>query len=84
MLPSPPVPASLLAVLETLHVFSAPSFATVGVPWCIAAGWALDPFRGEQSRPHRDLEITVPAAGFPEIRHRFPECVFDAVGSGRV
>ncbi|MFF4508404.1 nucleotidyltransferase domain-containing protein [Streptomyces sp. NPDC001401] len=56
----------------------------VGVPWCIAAGWALDLFRGEQSRPHGDLEIAVPAAGFPEIRHRFPEYVFDAVGSGRV
>jgi hypothetical protein len=56
----------------------------VGTPWCIAAGWALDLFRGEQSRPHGDLEIAVPAAGFPEIRHRFPEYVFDAVGSGRV
>ena len=56
----------------------------VGVPWCVAAGWALDLFRGERSRPHGDLEIAVPAAGFPEIRYRFPECVFDAVGSGRV
>jgi hypothetical protein len=28
MLPSPPVPASLLAVLETLRVFTAPSFET--------------------------------------------------------
>ncbi|GGV66021.1 hypothetical protein GCM10010277_73550 [Streptomyces longisporoflavus] len=56
----------------------------IGAPWCVAAGWALDLFRGEQSRPHGDLEIAVPAAGFPAIRHRFPECVFDAVGSGRV
>ncbi|MEU1198659.1 hypothetical protein ABZ446_20765 [Streptomyces sp. NPDC005813] len=56
----------------------------VGVTWCVAAGWALDLFRGEQSRPHGDLEIAVPAAGFPEIRGRFPEYVFDAVGSGRV
>ena len=56
----------------------------VGAPWCIAAGWALDLFRGQQSRPHSDLEIAVPAAGFPEIRDCFPEYVFDAVGSGRV
>lgn len=56
----------------------------VGTPWCIAAGWALDLFRGEESRPHGDLEIAVPAAEFPEIRDRFPEYVFDAVGSGRV
>ncbi|MGY5010868.1 nucleotidyltransferase domain-containing protein [Streptomyces sp. 900105755] len=56
----------------------------VGVPWCVAAGWALDLFRGEQSRPHGDLEIAVPVAGFAEVRDRFPEYVFDAVGSGRV
>ncbi|MEV0116989.1 hypothetical protein AB0H77_27750 [Streptomyces sp. NPDC050844] len=56
----------------------------VGTPWCIAAGWALDLFRGEESRPHGDLEIAVPAAEFPEIRDCFPEYVFDAVGSGRV
>ncbi|MER7844304.1 hypothetical protein ABTZ03_10215 [Kitasatospora sp. NPDC096077] len=56
----------------------------VGTTWCVAAGWALDLFLGRQSRPHGDLEIAVPAAGFPEVRERFPEYVFDAVGSGRV
>lgn len=56
----------------------------VGVPWCVAAGWALDLFRGEQSRPHGDLEIAVPAAGFAEIRDRFPGYAFDAVGAGRI
>ncbi|NUO40798.1 MAG: hypothetical protein HOV82_02050 [Streptomyces sp.] len=56
----------------------------VGAPWCVAAGWALDLFRGEPSREHGDLEIAVPAERFPEIQHRFPEYVFDAVGSGRV
>lgn len=52
--------------------------------WCIAAGWALDLFRGRQSRHHGDLEIAVPAAGFSEIRGYFPEYVFDGVGSGRI
>ncbi|MGA5819921.1 nucleotidyltransferase domain-containing protein [Kitasatospora sp. NPDC094028] len=56
----------------------------VSVPWCVAAGWALDLFRGGQSRPHGDLEIAVPAAGFREVRDCFPEYVCDAVGSGRV
>ncbi|MBC9711494.1 hypothetical protein H9Y04_02765 [Streptomyces sp. TRM66268-LWL] len=56
----------------------------VEAPWCVAAGWALDLFRGEQSRPHGDLEIAVPVGGFPEIRDRFPEYAFDAVGSGRL
>lgn len=56
----------------------------VDTPWCIVAGWALDLFRGEQSRPHGDLEIAVPEAAFPQIQDRFPEYVFDAVGSGRI
>ena len=56
----------------------------VGAPWCVAAGWALDLFRGGQSRPHGDLEIAVPAAAYPEIRDRFPGYAFDAVGSGQV
>ncbi|MFF2008586.1 nucleotidyltransferase domain-containing protein [Streptomyces sp. NPDC058195] len=56
----------------------------IDTPWCVAAGWALDLFRGEQSRAHGDLEIAAPAADFPEIRARFPDHVFDAVGSGRI
>ncbi|MFJ9537536.1 nucleotidyltransferase domain-containing protein [Streptomyces sp. NPDC101225] len=56
--------------------------AGVRAPWCVAAGWALDLFRGAQTRPHDDLEIAVPAAGFAEVRDRFPEYAWDAVGSG--
>jgi hypothetical protein len=44
----------------------------------------LDLFRGRQTREHGDIEIAIPAAGFPEIRDRFPGHVFDAVGSGRI
>jgi hypothetical protein len=59
--------------------------AGVEAPWCVAAGWALDLFRGKQTRKHGDIEISVPAARFPEIRARFPfhTYEFDAVGSGR-
>jgi len=35
--------------------------AGVDVPWCVAAGWALDLFHGEVTREHEDLEIAVPA-----------------------
>lgn len=56
----------------------------VAAPWYVAAGWALDLFRGEQSREHGDVEIAVPADRFPEVRDRFPGLVFDAVGSGRI
>ncbi|MEY9848975.1 hypothetical protein [Streptacidiphilus sp. MAP5-3] len=58
--------------------------AGVATPWCVAAGWALDLFRGGQTRPHGDLEIAIPAADFPEIRDRFPGYAFDAVSSGRI
>ncbi|MEV7901916.1 nucleotidyltransferase domain-containing protein [Streptomyces anulatus] len=56
----------------------------IGTPWCVAAGWALDLFRGRQTRDHGDIEIAIPEAGFPEVRDRFPGYVFDAVGSGRI
>ncbi|WP_345639357.1 nucleotidyltransferase domain-containing protein [Rugosimonospora acidiphila] len=58
--------------------------AGVAAPWCVAAGWALDLFRGGQTREHGDIEIAIPAARFPEVRDRFPGYVFDAVGSGQI
>ena len=58
--------------------------AVVDVPWCIAAGWALDLFRGEVTREHEDLEIAVPAARFVEIRSAFASFDFDVVGSGHI
>jgi uncharacterized protein CbrC (UPF0167 family) len=56
----------------------------ITTPWCVAAGWALDLFRGTQTREHGDIEIAIPAANFPEIRDRFPAYAFDAVSSGRI
>jgi hypothetical protein len=58
--------------------------AGITAPWCVAAGWALDLFRGRQTRPHGDIEIAIPAASFAEIRDRFPGYVFDAVSSGQI
>ncbi|WP_432183378.1 nucleotidyltransferase domain-containing protein [Streptomyces tendae] len=58
--------------------------AGVSTPWCVAAGWALDLFRGTRTRAHGDIEIAIPAGGLPEVRDRFPGYVFDAVGGGRV
>ena len=58
--------------------------AGVSVPWCVAAGWALDLFRGEQTRKHGDIEIAIPAVRFPEINERFPGYAFDAVGERRI
>ena len=58
--------------------------AGITTPWCVAAGWALDLFHGRQTRVHGDIEIAIPAAGFPEVRSRFRGYVFDAAGSGRI
>ncbi|MER7282831.1 hypothetical protein ABT369_51245 [Dactylosporangium sp. NPDC000244] len=58
--------------------------AGTATPWCVAAGWALDLFLGRQTREHGDIEIAIPAAGFPEVRDRFPGYAFDTVASGRI
>jgi hypothetical protein len=58
--------------------------AGIAAPWYVAAGWALDLFRGRQTRRHGDIEIAIPAARFPELRGRFPGYALDAAGSGRI
>lgn len=46
------------------------------VPWGVAGGWALDLFRGGQSRPHEDLEIALPAARYADVAQLFADCDF--------
>jgi aminoglycoside-2''-adenylyltransferase len=48
----------------------------VETPWRIVGGWALDLWRGEQTREHEDLEIAVPEAGFDEVRERLRDLEF--------
>ncbi len=57
--------------------------AGVSAPWCVAAGWALDLFRGGQTREHEDLEIAVPAGHFAEVRRALSRWEFFVVGDGR-
>jgi hypothetical protein len=56
--------------------------AGVDVPWCVAAGWALDLYRGGQTREHEDLEIAVPNGRFDAIRSAIGDFEFQVVGSG--
>jgi hypothetical protein len=56
--------------------------AGLTVPWCVAAGWALDLFRGEQTREHGDLEIAVPAPDFGVVRDALRGYEFETIGSG--
>jgi aminoglycoside-2''-adenylyltransferase len=45
-------------------------------PWCVAGGWAVDLFLGEQTRPHGDLEIAVPYDAFVRVPPLVPELEF--------
>ncbi|MEV4760377.1 hypothetical protein AB0J86_35470 [Micromonospora sp. NPDC049559] len=58
--------------------------AGLDVPWYVAGGWALDLFRGARTRPHDDLEIAVPAAGFERVAARFADCDFHVPHEGEV
>lgn len=42
-------------------------FADAGLPWYVAAGWAIDLFLGGDRREHEDLEIAVPNTRFDEL-----------------
>jgi 8-oxo-dGTP pyrophosphatase MutT (NUDIX family) len=53
----------------------------VGTRWYVVAGWAIDLFVGSPTRHHEDIEIGIPAGGFPAIRSRFAEFECDVVGS---
>jgi hypothetical protein len=50
--------------------------AGLDLPWYVAAGWALDLFRGAQTREHGDIEIGLPASRFAEVAARFDDVDF--------
>jgi hypothetical protein len=58
--------------------------AGVAAPWCVAGGWALDLWRGEQSRPHDDLEIAIVRSHLDAFRTHLGGFAFYAAGSGYV
>ena len=64
---------------------AAERLADLDAPWYVAAGWALDLFRGRQTREHEDLEIAVPQGRFAELRRALADLdVFVPVGEGLV
>jgi hypothetical protein len=58
----------------------------VTAPWYAAGGWALDLFRGEQTRPHEDLEIGLPhtSEAFGQVRAALAGYEFEVAGSGQL
>jgi Aminoglycoside-2''-adenylyltransferase len=64
---------------------AAERLAGVDVPWYVAAGWALDLFRGGQTREHEDLELAVPHDRFHDVRPALADLeAFVPVGEGIV
>jgi hypothetical protein len=52
--------------------------------WCVAGGWALDLWRGTETRSHADLEIAILRREFAVFQARLHDFKFFAVGSGDV
>ncbi|TDD42651.1 hypothetical protein E1263_42115 [Kribbella antibiotica] len=48
--------------------------------WCVVGGWALDLFRGRQTREHEDLEIATPLWDFDLLRERLSGYEFFVAG----
>ena len=43
------------------------SLTAADVPWWVAGGWAVDALVGEQTRPHDDVDVMVPADALPRV-----------------
>lgn len=52
------------------------------VAWAVAGGWALDLWRGQQFRPHDDIEISVSSAALGKVRECLPDHIFYAASKG--
>jgi hypothetical protein len=52
----------------------------VAARWYVVGGWALDLFRGHQTRDQEDLEIATPLWDFDRIRERLSACEFFVAG----
>lgn len=79
-MPSDPIEPDL----EAWDAWDPPALARIleGIDarWCVVGGWALDLFRGEQTREHEDLEMVVPQADFEAVRERLAGFEFFVAG----
>jgi hypothetical protein len=72
-----------LSLWEPWHpAEAARRLAGLGVPWCVAGGWALDLHHGRQTREHDDLEIAIPRASFESVRRALHDLELFAIGDG--
>jgi lincosamide nucleotidyltransferase A/C/D/E len=52
------------------------SLTAADVPWWVAGGWAVDALVGEQTRPHDDVDVMVPADALPTVEASLGELGF--------
>lgn len=55
-----------------------------GVEWAVVGGWALDLWRGAQSRPHKDLEIAIIRPALAVVRKHLARYEFFTANAGRL
>lgn len=46
-------------MFELLKKSSSSIKKNLDAQWCFCGGWALDLFMGEETRPHKDLDIMI-------------------------
>jgi len=58
--------------------------AGIEAPWCVAGGWALDLWRGSETRRHDDVEIAILRRQFAAFREQLAGFGLFVAGSGEV
>jgi GNAT superfamily N-acetyltransferase len=63
---------------------AAPRLQATGVPWYVAAGWAIDLHLGRQTRSHEDLEVAISRSQQRVWRSALRDFEFYDAGAGRI
>jgi hypothetical protein len=56
----------------------------VKAPWCVAGGWALDMWRGQQTRVHDDVEIAILQSDWPVFSEALRDSRHFGAAGGRL
>ena len=63
---------------------AAARLARAPLHWCVVGGWAIDLWLGYDSRPHADLEISVPRESYGALAAWLHELEPYAIGHGKM
>ena len=57
---------------------------TIGLPWAVVGGYAIDLWLGRTTREHSDIEIAILRPDFPRFRSCFPNHTLYTAGKGEI